>query len=934
MNVRTTLLSTIVMTIMVFGAFMICIDSSDISAEAIGSGTSPSDPYTYVFISADECGAYFTGTKYVAAGTSFEIDSETVGSIEYYIDNFTDTNGLTVAPSGSLYGTLTGNNGDVVTFNVYASDGYSTGLEGTYSFTVVGRYTVTWENYDGTVLETDTNVLYGTNPTYNGTNPSRSFDGHFTYTFNGWNPSPSPVTGNIVYTAKYTKTLAFNITGSGTLNDPYTEISIYANNSATYFTGTKYVETGTPVFILINTVSDVEYYIDNFTAAHGLSVTSGTLSGTVTGNNGDVVTFNVYASDGNSTGLEGTYSLTILDPSVTYTITWNNWDGNALETDTGVTWGSSPSYNGATPTKDSNEYYTYSFKGWSPTPSTVTGNQTYTAQYSAIPIIRVDGEGSPDDRYEWVSIYAKQVSAYFSGTVYVETGSQIRIYYSDEPEIDMYVDNFTQAHGLSVTSGTLSGTVTGNNGDVVTFNVYASDGNSTGLEGTYSFTIIDPSVTYTITWENYDGTLLETDTDITYAIIPHYDGATPTKPPSGDDLYTFVGWNPEPNNVTGNETYTAQFRVIGKTYWSNGNPNGSISILYHIDSTNLTNSIITTARLLRFDPSISDDTETQYNESFIDTGYYLKIEVTSVRVGNSYDAQVTAKLYDENDNLITQGNFDFGSWSAFIITLDTLNGNVSYTKVMQFRSFTDYEESISGNILTYGDNQVFTGLSTYELRMMPLSDEVPRQSIVKTSVFLNTYGVVLIDPTIDISQYFPEMNDMRLNFYSFALYGQSITINGHSMMVTAPNITLYYRNQSGTDVKLIEDAPGDNIITNTLELKNIYVTWVGTHCYLTFADDNITIDMGSYINKKISFNGMWYFATALYDPYTVTETVYEMDWWHTNFDMADFGMVMAIILIFLALISKATIGGKTIDYVIVGFGIIVALIIAGGVINA
>lgn len=303
-------------------------------------------------------------------------------------------------------------------------------------------------------------------------------------------------------------------------------------------------------------------------------------------------------------------------------------------------------------------------------------------------------------------------------------------------------------------------------------------------------------------------------------------------------------------------------------------------------------------------------------------------------MGNSYDAQAIARLYDSNDNLISQGYNDFGSWSAFIITIDTINANITYTKVMQFRTFTDYQESVSGTILSYGDDQQYTGCSVYTMKMTPIADNVPRQSIINTSVFLNTYGIVLTDPSIDIAQYFPEMDEARLNFYSFALYGQSMTVNSHTMQVTAPNITVHYKTQTGSTNVLIQDAPGDGIVTRSLELTNIYVTWTATHCYLTFANENLTIDMGTYTNKTVSFGGIWYFATALYDPYTVTETVYEMDWWHTNFDMADFGMVMAIILILLALISKATIGGRTIDYVIVGFGIIVALIIAGGVINA
>lgn len=62
----------------------------------------------------------------------------------------------------------------------------------------------------------------------------------------------------------------------------------------------------------------------------------------------------------------------------TYTITWKNQDNTTLETDTGVAYGSMPTYNGATPT-----YNGQTAVGWTPNVTTVTGNATYTARYRA-----------------------------------------------------------------------------------------------------------------------------------------------------------------------------------------------------------------------------------------------------------------------------------------------------------------------------------------------------------------------------------------------------------------------------------------------------------------------------------------------------------------------------------------------------------------------
>ena len=75
-------------------------------------------------------------------------------------------------------------------------------------------YTVTWKNWNGTVLETDENVAEGAIPTYDGETPVRPEDMNNTYTFSAWDDGTTtyligvddlpPVTGDITYTAVYT----------------------------------------------------------------------------------------------------------------------------------------------------------------------------------------------------------------------------------------------------------------------------------------------------------------------------------------------------------------------------------------------------------------------------------------------------------------------------------------------------------------------------------------------------------------------------------------------------------------------------------------------------------------------------------------------------------------------------------------------------------
>lgn len=61
-------------------------------------------------------------------------------------------------------------------------------------------YTVTWIDFDESVLEIDTGVQDGTFPQYDGSTPSR--DG---YAFRGWNPALAPVHEDVTYQATYSE---------------------------------------------------------------------------------------------------------------------------------------------------------------------------------------------------------------------------------------------------------------------------------------------------------------------------------------------------------------------------------------------------------------------------------------------------------------------------------------------------------------------------------------------------------------------------------------------------------------------------------------------------------------------------------------------------------------------------------------------------------
>ena len=222
--------------------------------------------------------------------------------------------------------------------------GFSVIVYGDVTVTAVWEwmsYTIRFENYNHAELYSH-DFEYNTTPTYNGPAPTRGADVQYTYTFSGWDPEISAVTGTATYVATYTPTLrSYTIT--------------FENEDGTQLQSSLFAYGATPV-----------YSGQTPTKAQNAQYT---------------YAFNGWSPTIESVTGETTYTATYTPTLRSYTITFVNEDGTQLQSSQ-FAYGATPVYSGQTPTKSSTVQYDYPHSGWDPAITSVTGEATYTATYT------------------------------------------------------------------------------------------------------------------------------------------------------------------------------------------------------------------------------------------------------------------------------------------------------------------------------------------------------------------------------------------------------------------------------------------------------------------------------------------------------------------------------------------------------------------------
>ena len=112
--------------------------------------------------------------------------------------------------------------------------------------------------------------------------------------------------------------------------------------------------------------------------------------------------------------------------------------------------------------------------------------------------------------------------------------------------------------------------------DVVTPPSYTAGGYTTHTCTVCGYSYTD-NYSFTITWKNWDGTVLTTMV-VEEGEMPVYDGEKPNKESTTEYCYTFKGWSPEITTATENATYVATYNELEKWDGSYIQPSQLISV--------------------------------------------------------------------------------------------------------------------------------------------------------------------------------------------------------------------------------------------------------------------------------------------------------------------------------------------------------------------
>ncbi|MCQ2553269.1 MAG: S-layer homology domain-containing protein, partial [Clostridia bacterium] len=289
-----------------------------------------------------------------------------------------------------------------------------------------------------------------------------------------------------------------------------------------------------------------------------------------------------------------TYEAIFVETHRLYTVTWKNENGTVLATKSAL-YNTVATYTDLTPTKADDADNFYTFIGWDTDDFTVRGDETFTAVFEAHPLnygvtfkdefneVIYSYEIAHDEVPTDAAIIPKPTKQPTAQYEYVWKGWDPTLpseHLTTDKEFTATFDALLRKYDVVWLNDddTVIASSSAVYGTSVSTLKPANPTKESTAEYTYTFaewegyhdslTVVEPMVfkaaynhtlnEYTVEWV-VEGTVVETDTCVTYGAMPIYNGLAPHKAPNGSHTYSFVGWNPSIASITGNTTYTAMF---------------------------------------------------------------------------------------------------------------------------------------------------------------------------------------------------------------------------------------------------------------------------------------------------------------------------------------------------------------------------------------
>lgn len=245
--------------------------------------------------------------------------------------------------------------------------------------------------------------------------------------------------------------------------------------------------------------------------------------------------------------LIGVFSLVGCGSNPTCTITWKNYDGQVLEIDENVQFNQMPKYDGEAPTKESDEQYSYTFKGWTPEVVAADGDKTYTATYTSV-VRTYTAKWFDDDR---TTLLHSQSLKYGETPTYTWENPTKQPTDRDTFTFVGWDKGATPIHE-----------------DVSFYAMYKSDARK-----------------YVVTFLDEDEETVLDQKEVEYGVEPRYEGERPNKEPSGGKIYHFNGWDKEIVPATSNQIYIATYAEYTGTFTVIFDKQGGYGGIPHVNVT-------------------------------------------------------------------------------------------------------------------------------------------------------------------------------------------------------------------------------------------------------------------------------------------------------------------------------------------------------------